>query len=608
MTVEHLKPLVKLLTSNVPNRKAEVVAIPVRAMTDPAELRRRYDQLEPLAQQAVQAATHDPKGLLHRDRFIARFGQMPAFHHPAPEAEKRSRFGFAFGFDYRQHERPTNLLLFFPRYSWLPTDVRRLLLDFVPELPPFTLPTQADLPAAITQTSYRWKKGGRVEVNEEVPLRVRETAREAESDLHAVLRLIDMGRLRVTDKKRQPTASSVKAVAEVLQGGDWYAAEDLEQWKEDPASDLTIKAFAWPMIVQAAGLAERSGDRLALTAAGRKALAGRAPEAIRTAFRKWRTSNLLDEFSRIEAIKGQGKGGLSALAPRRKAVLEGLAQCPPGGWFRVEDFFRFLRATGRDFEVSHRPYELYIAEHYYGNLGYDSSTIWEQLQGRYILAVLFEYAATLGLVDVSYIVPQKARNDFRERWGTDDMTCLSRYDGLLYARINPLGAWCMDLAESYEPQAFPAGNVIGVLPNLDVVAKHPPLTMSDRLLLERFAEQTSDAVWRLTAERILGVLEQGGTLDELEGFLSARSGTALPHTVEVLLCDLKKRAGQLRDLGQARLIECADGALAMLLANDPQLRHKCQQAGERWLVFRAEDETAVRRALRRLGHVLPPPG
>jgi hypothetical protein len=39
---------------------------------------------------------------------------------------------------------------------------------------------------------------------------------------------------------------------------------------------------------------------------------------------------------------------------------------------------------------------------------------------------------------------------------------------------------------------------------------------------------------------------------------------------------------------------------------DPQLRGKVQVAGERWLVLRNEDEPAVRRGLRRLGHILPP--
>lgn len=46
--------------------------------------------------------------------------------------------------------------------------------------------------------------------------------------------------------------------------------------------------------------------------------------------------------------------------------------------------------------------------------------------------------------------------------------------------------------------------------------------------------------------------------------------------------------------------------MARTLAGDRRLRTICQLAGERHLVFRAADESAVRRALRELGHVLPP--
>jgi len=46
--------------------------------------------------------------------------------------------------------------------------------------------------------------------------------------------------------------------------------------------------------------------------------------------------------------------------------------------------------------------------------------------------------------------------------------------------------------------------------------------------------------------------------------------------------------------------------VAQLLVNDRRLRELCQLAGERWLVFRAADEQAVRRGLRELGYVLPP--
>ncbi len=602
LNLDHLKPLAALLIPKPTGRKGEIVSLLSNAMRRPEQVRALYGQLDPLAQKAVRHATHDPRGRLHADRFAAHYGQLPGFAEPATKTDPYS--------DYDQHRRPTKLALFFPnsyhRDDQLPTDLRLLLLDFVPAPDEFSVPTAAALPQAFPLEVNHWEKDRPVTVTEQVPLRVRQTVREAEHDVKAVLRLIEASRVRVTNKKRQPTAASVKAVVQVLDGGDFYTAEDEKEVEDWEVSDLTIKAFAWPMIVQAAGLAEKRGDRLDLTAAGRKALTQRSAEALRAAWKKWRTTTLLDEFSRVEAIKGQGKGRLSALPQRRQAVVDGLAHCPPGQWIAVDDFFRFLRATDRDFVLAHDPWGLYIAEHHYGNFGDEGGNIWELLQGRYILALLFEYVATLGLVDVAYVPPGGVRNDFGDRWGADDYSTLSRYDGLLYFRVNPLGVWCLDLAERYEPPVMEAAKVLRVLPNLDVVASQAPLPAADRLTLDRFAEPQSENVWRLTAAKLLPLLEEGATVDELAEFLKARSEEELPQTVQVFLDDLKQRAGQMRDLGPARLIECRDAAVARLLAADPQLRDNCRLADERWLVFRTADEAAVRRALRRLGYVLPP--
>ena len=82
----------------------------------------------------------------------------------------------------------------------------------------------------------------------------------------------------------------------------------------------------------------------------------------------------------------------------------------------------------------------------------------------------------------------------------------------------------------------------------------------------------------------------------------------MPQPVEVFLDDLRRRTSQLRDLGPARLIECADAGLAQLLALDRRLSSACFLAGERYLVFRATDETTVRRGLRDLGYAIPQSG
>lgn len=57
------------------------------------------------------------------------------------------------------------------------------------------------------------------------------------------------------------------------------------------------------------------------------------------------------------------------------------------------------------------------------------------------MALLFEYAATLGLLDVAYVRPEGARDDVDPE-GSTDLVQLSRYDGLRLVRPTLLvGRW-----------------------------------------------------------------------------------------------------------------------------------------------------------------------
>ena len=446
-----------------------------------------------------------------------------------------------------------------------------------------------------------------VRETEDVPVVYRDTARIAAGELQAMLRLVEAGKVAVSDTTHFPAAATLKAVAAILDGGDYYASEDPEEGIE-PAGP--IRAFAWPLIVQAAGLAELTGKRLALTPAGRKALTAPPHETLRAAWRRWLKTKLLDELRRIDAVKGQtgkGKAGLTALAPRRAAVAEALVEAPEGEWVDVGRFLRFMLAEDYTFEVTRDPWSLYIEEPGYGSLGYDGSHDWAILQARYVLCLLFEYAATLGMVDIAYVPPNGARPDYRALWGTDDLDFLSRYDGLLLFRLNPLGAYCLGIAETYTPQPQEERLLLEVRPNREIVLLHPPLPPADMLILEAFTEPSDEAFWQLDPAKILAAVESGRPISELETFLQARGGP-LPPAVQSLLADLAARAGQLSDRGVARLVECADAALAAALAGHKRLAKLCQRAGDRHLVVPAASEAAFRKALRELGHILPPPG
>ena len=114
----------------------------------------------------------------------------------------------------------------------------------------------------------------------------------------------------------------------------------------------------------------------------------------------------------------------------------------------------------------------------------------------------------VGLLDIAYLPPEGVRNDYGSCWGTDDLSCLSRYDGLMYFRINPLGAWCLGQEKNYEPAVVPNKPLFQVLPNRDVVAADRPLAQADALFLERFARRKSEAVWQLDAGKILESVPQ----------------------------------------------------------------------------------------------------
>jgi len=476
---------------------------------------------------------------------------------------------------------------------------------FVPEPREVTISSLDELPESVPEELSSWEaqKGVKPEL---IPLRRRLTAAAALREFSTVLRLVESGKLSVGPKTRKPSQATVELITPLLVDGDFYQSDDRFQYQEDLGWDLTLRAFAWPCVVQAAGLASSSEGRLSLAPAGRKALAQPAQHGIRAAWKKWIGTTLFDEFERVEAIKGKQSARSSAVPDRRCAVSDVLAECPIDRWIAIDDFFRLLKASGEDFPVARSPWKLYIAEHRYGYFADRGDDEWAMLQGRFIMAMLFEYAATLGLIDVAYVAPQDARRDYHNHWGTDDYECLSRYDGLKFFRINRLGAWCLGLTEDYEPEQIVAKKTWKVLANHDVVATEHDPDPADTLVLDRVAERTSERVWHLDRDKLLAAVEDGLGIDALCGILEEHSSEPVPANVQTFLADLHNRAGRLRDRGVARMIECADAETALTLLADTKLKAICLLAGERNLVFPVAQESTVRSRLRKLGYVVPP--
>ena len=157
----------------------------------------------------------------------------------------------------------------------------------------------------------------------------------------------------------------------------------------------------------------------------------------------------------------------------------------------------FYSYSHRDEELRDEGWRLYFGEPQYGSLGYQGYHDWPILQARYARCLIFEFAATLGLVDVAYLRPEQAPSDYHHIWGTDEFEFLSRYDGLRFLRLTPLGAFALDVAEHYTPEPGSAQPALQVLPNLEVVASGEPLAPAESLLLDHHAQRISERVWRL---------------------------------------------------------------------------------------------------------------
>ncbi|MEG3850555.1 hypothetical protein QT971_25720 [Microcoleus sp. herbarium19] len=598
MIVDDLKKLNALLSGNRKStRKADLVA-GIKEQMQGQKLKQVWAQLDHLQKAAVAEAIHGSDGCYDHDLFVAKYGQQPDWG-------SSDRYGY--------NREPSILSLFFYGAA-IPYDLQEQLLKFVPKPQQTSLNQVGDiLPDNLIIRAERYNfSTSKKEISEyELPLTIFEMERAAPKDFEAVLRLIQSGKVAVGEKTGLPGAATVKTIANLLQGGDFYSDEQRKNTLENGEifhEVGNIKSFAWAAIAQASKFAEQSGKKLVLSKAGQKALQESPAKGLQTAWKRWLKTNTFDEFRRIDAIKGQtGKGarGMTAAAGRREKIAEILAKCPVGKWILFSEFSKYLLATGNRFEVTRDPDNLYISEFGYGNLGYSGSHDWHILQERYMRCLLFEYVATLGIIDVAYADPSLVPSDFDNLWGTDDLRFLSRYDGLISFRLTALGAYCLGLTDNYTPPAIEFRQTLRVLPNLDIVVAGEGIAASDAIVLDLYAKKVSDVVWQLDRQKLFTAIEAGYPLAEFQEVLATRTIELLPETVQQFLTDIAERSNSLQDLGTAKLIECTNAHLALLIANDSRTKKFCQLAGDRTLAVPLSQETKFRSALRQIGYVLP---
>jgi hypothetical protein len=226
LCVNDLKSLTRQLPGPpITGRKAELVDGLANRLLGP-DLPALWRSLNTLQKAAVAEAVHDPLGELSASLFQAKYGSSPNFG--------------------KGYNTPLALFIYnteVKRNPAVPADLSQLLLGFVPEPAPMQIKTA-------------------LELNEVPDQQVRLTAADALQELAMLLRSIEQERITVGEKTGVASSAAQRRLSSRLAGGDFYPwAEKVDKYEQQVGP---IKAFAWPLLLQAGGLATRTGSRLGL--------------------------------------------------------------------------------------------------------------------------------------------------------------------------------------------------------------------------------------------------------------------------------------------------------------------------------------------------------
>ena len=578
LNVEHLKKFQSLLKlHDRPTRKAEIVDSIHRYVMS-SKLNIIWNELSVDEKNILREAVFDPGNRVVDRQYKAKYGKLPKYL-------KRNS-----SWSSKPHQATVlDVLLVNDPSRWhknriVAADLKERLLQFIEPPKQIQLKTTKSLP----ETVKNWEFG-----EESLTCCNRELT--VQYELAAILNLIKDGKILVSEKTLRPTLASQKKIAAKLVDGDFYEKE-----QDIPP----IRAFAWPMIFQAAKLANRQGTRLKLTRSGSAALSKPFEETIRMLWKGWLNHSIFDEFSRINLIKGQtrgrGKRALTTALHRRWIVDDVLEACPTGEWISVDDLSNFLQAEGHEFPITDDPWTLYINHPEYGSLGYAGFHGWEMLEQPYLFCLLFEYAATLGLIDVAYTLPNGSRFEYHRHNNPElyDLSFLSYYDGLQFIRLNALGEYCLNGIEKYVPSRQPDSSDLRLLPNLRIQGTLQP---HELLVLELYADTESENVWRLNRIKCIEALEDGRPHDELRAFLQIRDKQPMPETMEGFLRKFESAAYALKPAGRAVIFECVDEKLANQIANHELTKKYCKTVYKNQISVTVRSEKAFRDAVHQVG-------
>lgn len=542
-----------------PTRKYEL-ATQLATFFTCEQLKATFEKLEPLEKLAVSEAVHSEDGF-DPEMFEAKYGMCPAFR-----------------LDFKN--APSAAWLFMRYEVFRGHRARPSLEACLKSIVPLPQGAQINITRTPLREVFKEDKAAQVEYFARSEL--------AQVELGAMLKAVQDGLIVVSEKTGLPSSDTLAKISRIIKS-DYYQWLDAADYK--PIGPM--RAFAWPMLLTHARLVVQDGKKLKVASSAKNAKSLHDVELLREIWFAF-IECAFDELSRISSVKGprNGRYSMSTSRIRRRAIVETLKQCPQDAWIEFDEFIRFLRASGNTFVVSYQPWNMYSS--YGAALGMVGDQL---LQELYVRAFLFEYASTLGLIDIAVVPPEFSRRNCESGYFEN----FSRYDGLLYFRINEVGAFCLSETANSKFTSVDAPK-LSVRPSLRIAHVEGNLSIANKLILDAFAEYIADGVWDLSRARAIAACEAGQDIGDLHELLTTLDEQELPDQVETFISQVRSRFTAVESAGAAELFTCRDSAIAQEISSHTLMKDLCSLVGEKQLVVMQNKVEKFRKTLHTIGY------
>ncbi|NSW92531.1 MAG: helicase-associated domain-containing protein [Firmicutes bacterium] len=508
-TLPYFLKLAGIKTSQ--RKKAEMVSILDKYLSDEQNIIRIWNILNPFEKELVEEYV----------RAGGRLDSSEIKH--ILEKHGRERKSYHYGYLVEQFDDYSPARLFFVPYS-IPAPIFNILKKLVK-------------PLEIRYTALE-RLPDRDIIDKELVIR-----ESFEKDFINTIMLINNAKLKATKGSNLPVKSAVLKINEALENKE-VLTSGFSSMDDIRTVEQTNRIYGICRLLSEAGIVEESDGMLIIGSRAKEFLKLNLAEKCDMLLKAYIRSEVIYELDRIREIKIK-----TSMRPNfktcRELILKYLLGCPVNKWIKMNEFLKYIKKMDRNFLTnvvgSIDSYDDYYR--YYTGRTQD----WEEIEGRFIEIMFFEYLSVMGIVDVALV------EDSDEYGNTE-------FFSVKYFRVTPLGAYVLGMTDNYNLNEKAEKSGFIVQPNYEIIVSEGSMKHNHILFFDKFAEKISEdtvSIYKLSFKAAVNALDNGISIREIIDYLKENSENNIPENVLLTLEEWERESKRIK-IRTVTIIECDD--------------------------------------------------